>query len=135
MKYCKRFTEGLGYFACFLILAFLAYSYFTFGKSFVDEETGEVQNVINNVKGFREYLILLGIFGGALVISSATDRVPFIGAVVSVVPAYYIFRIYAGKLLVFCPMIIMILSLFFFAGEIIATVQWARSKLLRRDIA
>ena len=126
MKYNKRFTEGVGYFACFLILTFIAYSYFKFGKPYFDEETGEYITVMTSIKGFKEYLKLLGILGGALIVSSATDRLPFVGVLVSAVPVYYVFKIYADKLLVYCPMIIIVLTVFFFAGEIVATVQWAR---------
>lgn len=133
MKYCKRFTEGLGYFACFLIMVFLVYSYFSFGKPFVDEESGEMQTVWNNIKGFREYFIMLGVFFASAVVTSLTDRAPFVGIIVSAVPVYYVFRLYYDKLLVFLPMIIAILSLFFFAGEIIATVQWAKIKFKRQE--
>lgn len=132
MKYCKRFTEGFGYFVCFLIIVFILYSYFTFGKPFVDEDTGELQTAFRNVKGFKEYLIMLGIFFAASVVSSATDRAPYVGIAVSAVPVYYVFKLYSEKLLVFLPMMIIILSLFFFAGEIIATVQWARRLRARK---
>lgn len=129
LKNCKRFTEGLGYFVCFLILLFILYSYFTFGDPVVDEETGEVQTVLTSVRGFREYLVLFGIFLVSSVFCSATDRLPFVGIVVSAVPVYYVVRLYYDKKLVYMPMIIMLLALFFFAGEIIATIQWASEKL------
>jgi hypothetical protein len=129
LKYCKRFTEGFGYFVCFLILLFILYSYFTFGDPVVDEETGEVQTVLTNVKGFREYLVLFGVFLVSSVICAATDRLPFIGIVVSAVPVYYVLRLYFDQTLVYMPMIIIVLALFFFAGEIIATIQWASEKL------
>jgi hypothetical protein len=129
LKYCKRFTEGIGYFVCFLIFLFIAYSYFSFGEPFLDEDSGELQTAITNVKGFREYLVLLAIFLISSIICSATDRLPFIGILVSAVPVYYVVRLYHNKMLVYMPMIIMLLSLFFFSGEIIATVQWVAKKL------
>ncbi len=108
-------------------MIFLIYSYFSFGKPFTDEESGEIQTVWTNIKGFREYFIMFWIFLAASAVSSATDRVPFVGIIVSAVPVYYVFRLYCDKLLVFLPMIIMMLSIFLFAGEIVATVQWARA--------
>lgn len=129
LKYNKRFTEGLGYFSCFLILVFIIYSYFKFGEPYLDESTGEYVSALTSVRGYREYLKLLVLLGGAAVISSSTDRLPFVGIAVSAMPVYYVLKLYADKLLVFCPMIIMVLIIFFFAGEIVATVQWAGSKL------
>lgn len=92
-----------------------------------------MQTVWNNIKGFREYFIMLGVFFASAVVTSLTDRAPFVGIIVSAVPVYYVFRLYYDKLLVFLPMIIAILSLFFFAGEIIATVQWAKIKFKRQE--
>ncbi len=129
LKYCKRFTEGIGYFVCFLILLFILYSYFSFGEPFWDEDSGELKTAMNSVKGFREYLVLFGIFLVSSVVCSATDRLPFVGILVSAVPVYYVLKLYYEKMLVYMPMIIMLLSLFFFAGEIIATVEWAAKKL------
>ncbi len=129
LKYCKRFTEGFGYFICFLIFVFLIYSYITFGEPFLDEDNGQMQTAMNNVKGFKEYFIMLGIFFVSSVVASATDRAPYIGIIVSAVPVYYVIKLYHDKMLVFLPMIIMILTLFFFAGEIVATAQWAREKI------
>lgn len=127
MKYCKRFTEGLAYLACFLILIFIAYTYFTFGEPVLDEESGELTTVMS-VRGMKQYLILFAALFIPAVICSATDRLPFIGIIASAVPVFYSLKFYADKMLVFCPMMIIILIVLFFAGEIVATVQWFRTR-------
>ena len=113
-------------FVCALFL-FIAYSYF----SFVSPRTRILasRRPPSPMSGFREYLVLLAIFLISSIICSATDRLPFIGILVSAVPVYYVVRLYHNKMLVYMPMIIMLLSLFFFSGEIIATVQWVAKKL------
>ncbi|MBQ9080587.1 MAG: hypothetical protein IJY27_05900 [Clostridia bacterium] len=130
MKYCKRFTEGLAYFACFLIIIFVASSYMKFDPV-LDEETGEMLTFMSQ-KSVKEYVILLGMLLGATVVCSCTDRLPFIGLIVSFVPLYYILTLHADKLLTFCPMMIMIMVVILVAGEIVATVQWGRDKLAKK---
>lgn len=130
-NYNKRFTEALGYFACFLVLIFVAYSYFKFGEPQLDEDSGEMMTFLSQ-RGVKEYLILLGIMFGSLVISTATDRLPFIGVVASGVPIWYILKIIKKKMLVFCPKIIIILTVLYCAGEIVALVQWIR-RLVHRS--
>ncbi len=130
MKYCKRFTEGMAYIAGFLILTFIVYSYFKFGGSVVDEETGETVTFLSQ-RGVKEYAIMFGMILIPAVISSLTDRLPFIGLVVSVVPVYYVLSVYADKLLTYCPNLIIILTVMFAAGELVATVQWLRELIAK----
>ena len=125
MKYCKRFAEGMAYFACFLALIFIVYSYFDFGEPILDEETG-ITTTFLDVKGVKEYIILLGMLLVATIVCSATDRLPFLGLLVSFVPLYYVFRTFADQKLVFCPTMLMILTVMLVAGETVATVQWIR---------
>lgn len=125
MKYCKRFTEGMAYIASFLVLTFVVYSYFKFGKPVTDEETGEVMTFLSQ-RSVREYVILLGMLLVPAVISSLTDRLPFIGLLVSTVPVYYVISLKADKLLTYCPNLIIFLTVMFCAGEIVATVMWLR---------
>ena len=99
MKYCKRFTEGMAYIAGFLVLTFILYSYFKFGKPVTDEETGEMVTFMSQ-RGVKEYIIMLGMILVPAIIASLTDKLPFIGLLVSVVPVYYVLSVYADKLLV-----------------------------------
>ena len=125
VKYCKRFTEGMAYIAGFLVLTFILYSYFKFGKPVTDEETGEMVTFMSQ-RAVKEYIIMLGMILVPAIIASLTDKLPFIGLLVSVVPVYYVLSVYADKLLVYCPNIIMILTVMFAVGEMVATVQWTR---------
>ena len=131
MKYCKRFTEGLAYFASFLVLIFVVYSYFKFGEPVLDEESGEITTFMDQ-RGVREYVILLGMLLLPTVICSVTDRMPFIGLLVSFIPLYYALKVFADKKLVFCPMMIIIMTVILVAGEIVATTQWARDWLNKK---
>ena len=130
MKYCKRFTEGMAYIAGFLVLTFIIYSYFKFGGSVVDEETGETVTFLSQ-RGVKEYVIMFGMILIPAVISSLTDKLPFIGLIVSVVPVYYVLSVYADKLLTYCPNLIIILTVMFAAGELVATVQWLRELIAK----
>lgn len=132
MKYNKRFTEGLAYFAAFLVIIFLAYSYFSFEGAYVDEETGETVTVMTAVKGMKEYLILLGATLGSAIVCSATDRLPFIGLLASAAPVWYIMKLIVNDMLVFCPNIILILTVLALGGQIVASVQWTREKLRKK---
>ncbi len=125
MKYCKRFTEGLAYFAAFLVLIFVVYSYFKFGEPVLDEESGEITTFMDQ-RGVREYVILLGMLLLPTIVCSVTDRLPPIGLLVSFMPLYYVLSVFADKKLVFCPTVIIIMTVIFVAGEIVATTQWAR---------
>ena len=126
VKYCKRFTEGIGYFACFLAIIFIVFTYFDFGKPVLDEETGLTTTFLN-VSGVKEYIALLGTLVASLVICRVTDKLPFIGLVVCFVPLYFVFRMFKDGKLVFCPMLMMVLTIIAVAGEIVATGQWIRS--------
>ncbi len=130
MKYCKRFTEGMAYIAGFLVLTFIIYSYFKFGGSVVDEETGETVTFLSQ-RGVKEYVIMFGMILIPAVISSLTDKLPFIGLIVSVVPVYYVLSVWADKLLTYCPNLIIILTVMFAAGELVATVQWLRELIAK----
>lgn len=130
MKYCKRFTEGMAYIAAFLVFTFIAYSYFKFGGSVIDEETGETITFVSQ-RGVKEYVILLGTILIPAIICSLTDKLPFIGLVISVVPVYYALSIYADKLLTYCPNLIIILTVIFAVGELVATVQWVRELIAK----
>ena len=130
MKYCKRFTEGMAYMAGFLVLTFIVYSYFKFGGSVVDEETGETVTFLSQ-RGVKEYVIMFGMILIPAVISSLTDKLPFIGLIVSVVPVYYVLSVWADKLLTYCPNLIIILTVMFAAGELVATVQWLRELIAK----
>ncbi len=125
MKYCKRFAEGMGYLACFLALIFIVFTYFEFGEPVLDEETGITTTFLDE-RGVKEYIALFGMTLVTLIICAITDRVPFIGMVVSFVPLYGVFSVFADGKLVFCPTMIMILTLMLVAGEIVATAQWIR---------
>lgn len=125
MKYCKRFTEGMAYIAAFLALTFVVYSYFKFGEPYLDEETEEMVTFLSQ-RAVREYLIMVGMILVPAVIGSLTDRMPFIGLLVSVVPVYYVLSLIPDKLLTYCPNTIMILVMMFAVGELVATVQWVR---------
>ncbi len=125
MKYCKRFTESLAYIAGFLALTFVVYSYFKFGEPQLDEETGELITFLSQ-RAVREYAIMVGMIIVPAIISSLTDRLPFIGLLVSVVPVYYVLSLIPDKLLTYCPNTIMILVILFAVGELVATVQWVR---------
>lgn len=125
MKYCKRFTEGMAYIAAFLALTFVVYSYFKFGEPYFDEETEEMVTFLSQ-RAVREYLIMVGMILVPAVIGSLTDRMPFIGLLVSVVPVYYVLSLIPDKLLTYCPNTIMILVMMFAVGELVATVQWVR---------
>ena len=131
MKYCKRFTEGLAYFAAFLVLIFVVYSYFKFGEPVLDEESGAITTFMDQ-RGVREYVTLLGMLLLPTIICSVTDRLPFIGLLVSFVPLYYVLKVFADSKLVFCPMMIIIMIVMLVAGEIVATVQWARDALNKK---
>lgn len=130
MKYCKRFTEGMAYIAGFLVLTFIIYSYFKFGGSVVDEETGETVTFLSQ-RGVKEYVIMFGMILIPAVISSLTDKLPFVGLIVSVVPVYYVLSVWADKLLTYCPNLIIILTVMFAAGELVATVQWLRELIAK----
>lgn len=130
MKYCKRFTEGMAYMAGFLVLTFIVYSYFKFGGSVVDEETGETVTFLSQ-RGVKEYVIMFGMILIPAVISSLTDKLPFVGLIVSVVPVYYVLSVWADKLLTYCPNLIIILTVMFAAGELVATVQWLRELIAK----
>lgn len=125
MKYCKRFTESMAYIAAFLALTFVVYSYFKFGEPYLDEETEEMVTFLSQ-RGVKEYIIMVGMILLPAILGSLTDKLPFIGFVVSVVPVYYVFSLIPDKLLVYCPNTIMILVVMFAAGELVATVQWVR---------
>lgn len=125
MKYCKRFTEAMAYIAAFLALTFVVYSYFKFGEPYLDEETEEMVTFLSQ-RAVKEYLIMVGMILVPAVISSLTDRMPFIGLLVSVVPVYYVLSLIPDKLLTYCPNTIMILVILFASGELVATVQWVR---------
>lgn len=131
MKYCKRFTEGVAYFACFLMIIFVVYSYFEFGEPVFDEESGETMTFMDQ-RGVKEYITLLMTLLLPAVICSASDRLPVIGLLPSFVPVYFVLKTYADKKLVFCPMVIMFLIIIFASGEIVATVQWARELLKKK---
>ena len=124
VKYNKRFTEAIGYFACFLLAVFLIYSYVTAEVGAVDDETGELLSIFDLKHGFREYLILFGMFLVSAVVCSLTDRWPYVGIILSAVPLNYTFKLFADDLLVSTPVLYLAFSAFFFAGEIVATGMW-----------
>lgn len=124
MRYSKRFTEGIGYFVCFLLVIFLIYSYMTTEFGEINEETGELLSIFDLKHGFREYLILFGMFLVSSVVCSLTDRCPYVGIILSAVPLYYTFKLFADKMLVSTPVLYLAFSAFFFAGEIVATAMW-----------
>ena len=131
MRYSKRFTEGIGYFICFLLAVFLIYSYFTFEGPVTDDD-GQIMGIFDLTRGFLEYVILFGMFLVASVVCSLTDRFPFIGIIVTFVPLYYTFSLFADGMLVFTPVLLMAFSAFFFVGEIVATGMWASELAARR---
>ena len=132
MKYCKRFTEGLAFFACFLILIFMVSSYVKFGGPVVDEESGETMTFFMQ-KGVKQYAILLGLLLGSAVVSTVSDRLPIIGMMTAQFPLFYFMMQVSKKQLSACKNehIIMILILLFAAGELVATVQWIRDKIIK----
>ncbi len=132
MKYCKRFTEGLAFFACFLILIFMVSSYVKFGGPVVDEESGETMTFFMQ-KGVKQYAILLGLLLGSAVVSTVSDRLPIIGMMTAQFPLFYYMMQVSKKQLSACKNehIIMILILLFAAGELVATVQWIRDKIIK----
>ena len=132
MQYNKRFTEGIGYFACFLIAIFLAYSYFTFEAPVPEEDATEIMGIFELTKGFLEYTILFAMFFVSAVVCSLTDRFPFVGIILTFVPLYYTFSLFANKMLVFTPVLLLIFSVFFFVGEIVATAMWGVELAARR---
>lgn len=124
MKYSKRFTEAIGYFACFLLAVFLIYSFMTAELGEIDEETGELLSIFDIKRGFREQLILFVMFLVSSVVCSLTDRVPYVGVILSAVPLYYTFKLFADGMLLSTPALLLAFSVFFFAGEIVATGMW-----------
>lgn len=132
MKYCKHFTEGLAFFACFLILIFMVSSYVKFGGPVVDEESGETMTFFMQ-KGVKQYAILLGLLLGSAVVSTVSDRLPIIGMMTAQFPLFYYMMQVSKKQLSACKNehIIMILILLFAAGELVATVQWIRDKIIK----
>jgi len=124
MRYSKRFTEGIGYFVCFLLVIFLIYSYVTAELGEIDDETGELLSIFDLKHGFREYLILFGMFFVSSVVCSLTDRCPYVGIILTAVPLYYTFKLFADKMLVSTPVLYLVFSVFFFVGEIVATAMW-----------
>ena len=46
-------------------------------------------------------------------------------------PVYYVLSVYADKLLTYCPNLIIILTVMFAAGELVATVQWLRELIAK----
>ena len=134
MRYSKRFTEAIGYFACFLLAVFLIYSYMTAELGEIDEETGELLSIFDLKRGFREQLILFGMFLVASVVCSMTDRLPYVGIILSAVPLYYTFKLFADGMLLSTPMLLLAFSVFFFAGEVVATGEWLteRPERIRR---
>lgn len=126
VKYCKRFAEGMGYIACFLALIFIIFTYFEFGEPVLDEETGITTTFLDE-RGVKEYIALFGMTLVTLIICALTDKIPFIGALVSFAPLYSVFSLFADEKLVFCPTMIMILTLMLVAGELVATGQWIRN--------
>lgn len=132
MKYCKRFTEGLGIFACFLIMIFIISSYVKFGGPVYDEESGETMTFMMQ-RGVKQYTILLGLLLGSAVVSLVSDRLPVIGMFASQFPLVYFMMQISKKQLVFCKNIIMILIVIFAVGEIVATVQWIRDIIVKAN--
>ena len=132
MKYCKRFTEGLAFFACFLIMIFILSSYFKFGGPQVDEESGETMTFMMQ-RGVKQYTILLGLLLGAVITGLVSDRLPVIGMLAAPFPLVYFMVQVSKKQMVACKNehIIMILILLFFVGELVATVQWVREKIIK----
>lgn len=125
MRYCKRFTEGIGCFACFLALIFIVFTYFEFGEPVLDEETGITTTFLDE-KGVKEYIALLGIMLISLVICRVTDKIPVIGLVVCLVPLYCVLSVFEDGKLVFCPVMMLVLILIAAVGEMVATGQWIR---------
>ena len=124
MRYSKRFTEAIDYFACFLLAIFLIYSYMTAGIGEVDDETGELLSIFDLKHGFREQLTLFIMFLVAAVVCSLTDRAPYVGIILSAVPLYYTFKLFADGMLLSTPALLLAFSVFFFAGEVVATGMW-----------
>lgn len=129
MKYCKRFTEGLAFFACFLIMIFLISSYVKFGGPVYDEESGETMTFFMQ-RGVKQYTILLGMLLGSAVVGLVTDRLPLLGMMASQFPLFYFMMQVSKKQLVFCKNIIMILIIIFAIGEVVATAQWIRDIII-----
>lgn len=134
MKYCKRFTEGLAFFACFLIMIFIVSSYVKFGGPVVDEESGETMTFMMQ-RGVKQYVILLGLLLGAAVAGTVSDRLPIIGMMTAQFPLFYFMMQMSKKQLSACKNehIIMILILLFAAGELVATVQWLRDTIIKAN--
>ena len=134
MKYCKRFTEGLAFFACFLIMIFLIASYVKFGGPQVDEESGETMTFMMQ-RGVKQYVILLGLLLGSAVAGTVSDRLPLIGMVTAQFPLFYFMLQISKKQLSACKNehIIMILIVLFAAGEVVATVQWIRDTIIKAN--
>ena len=134
MKYCKRFTEGLAFFACFLIMIFIVSSYVKFGGPAVDEESGETMTFMMQ-RGVKQYVILLGLLLGAAVTGTVSDRLPIIGMMTAQFPLFYFMMQVSKKQLSACKNehIIMILILLFAAGELVATVQWIRDTIIKAN--
>ena len=135
MKYCKRFTEGLAFFACFLIMIFLVSSYVKFGGfSVYDEESGETMTFMMQ-RGVKQYVILFGLLLGSAVTGTVSDRLPIIGMITAQFPLFYFMMQVSKKQLVACKNehIIMILIVLFAVGELVATAQWIRDTIIKAN--
>ena len=134
MKYCKRFTEGLAFFACFLIMIFLVSSYVKFGGPVYDEESGETMTFMMQ-RGVKQYVILLGLVLGATLAGTVSDRLPIIGMITAQFPLFYFMMQVSKKQMVACKNehIIMILIVLFAVGELVATAQWIRDTIIKAN--